>query len=93
MRCYRRQLKTTVIIEGGGGGGGGTSTITIERLGESSLTIIKGDAATIEFILRSLPQRFIRARTALASLSTCIMATTRSNCKSLILLEVLKHTQ
>ena len=52
MRCYRRQLKTTVIIEGGGGGG--TSTITIERLGESSLTIIKGDAATIEFNFTSV---------------------------------------
>lgn len=48
-------IKTTVIIEGGGGGGGGsTSTITIERVGDSSLTIIKGDTATVEFNFTSV---------------------------------------
>ena len=42
-------VKTTVIIEGGGGGGGSTSTITIERIGESSIAVVKGDTATVEF--------------------------------------------
>lgn len=42
-------IKTTVIIEGGGGGGGSTSTITIERIGESSIAVVKGDIATVEF--------------------------------------------
>ena len=48
-------VKTTVIIQGGSGGGGGsTSTITIERLDGSSLTVISGDAAIINFNFSSL---------------------------------------
>lgn len=47
-------VKTTVIIQGGGGGTGGTSTITIERLDGSSLTVISGDAAVINFNFTSV---------------------------------------
>ena len=47
-------VKTTVIIEGGGGGGGSTSTITIERIGESSTAVVKGDTATVEFNFTSV---------------------------------------
>jgi hypothetical protein len=48
-------IKTTVIIEGGGGGGGGsTSTITIERIGESSIAVVKGDTAIVEFNFTSV---------------------------------------
>lgn len=47
-------VKTTVIIEGGGGGGGSTSTITIERIGESSIAVVKGDTATVEFNFTSV---------------------------------------
>ena len=48
-------VKTTVIIQGGGGGGtGGTSTITIERLDGSSMTVISGDAAVINFNFTSV---------------------------------------
>lgn len=48
-------VKTQVIIQGGsGGGGGGTSVITIERLNGSSLTVVSGDAAIIEFNFKSV---------------------------------------
>lgn len=48
------EVKTTVVIQGGGGGGGGTSTITIERLDGSSLTVIQGDPAVINFKFTSV---------------------------------------
>lgn len=49
------EIKTQVIIQGGsGGGGGGTSTITIERIGESSFAVISGDPALIKFNFSSV---------------------------------------
>lgn len=48
-------VKTQVVIQGGSGGGsGGTSVITIERLNGSSLTVVSGDAAIIEFNFKSV---------------------------------------
>ena len=47
-------VKTTVVIQGGGGGGGGTSTITIERLDGSALTVIKGNSAVINYNFKSV---------------------------------------
>jgi hypothetical protein len=47
--------KTVVTIKGGGGGGGeATSTITIERIGDSSLTVVQGDSALISFKFTSV---------------------------------------
>lgn len=47
--------KTVVTIKGGGGGGGeATSTITIERIGDSSLTVVQGDSALIGFKFTSV---------------------------------------
>ena len=47
--------KTVVTIKGGGGGGGETtSTITIERIGDSSLTVVQGDSALINFKFTSV---------------------------------------
>lgn len=48
------EVKTQVIIEGGGGGGGSSSVITIERLDGSSLTVIQGDPAVINFNFKSV---------------------------------------
>lgn len=48
------EIKTTVVIEGGGGGGGSSSVITIERLDGSSLTVISGNAAVINFNFKSV---------------------------------------
>lgn len=47
-------VKTQVVIEGGGGGGGNSSVITIERLDGSTLTVIQGDPAIINFNFKSV---------------------------------------
>lgn len=49
------ETKTQVTITGGGGGGGGSnSTITIERVGDSAMTVVAGDQAVISFNFKSI---------------------------------------
>ena len=48
------ELKTQVTITGGGGGPNTNSTITIERIGDASLTVVSGDPAIVEFNFKSV---------------------------------------
>ena len=47
-------LKTQVTITGGGGGPSTSSTITIGRVGDASMTVVSGDPAVVEFTFKSV---------------------------------------
>lgn len=47
-------LKTQVTITGGGGGHSTNSTITIERIGDASMTVVAGDPSVIQFKFTSV---------------------------------------